>query len=202
MDLFYAGCGIFWLYHAAARKRTTEQHLPQNICVRCCCYFVWYNTIAAKSYHSINNIQHTVLTFKNTPPFIYTIMPSLSDIVPAGVVTGDDLYNLFEHARANGYAIPAVNCTRSVMWSLFFSMHCVSLLRWYTFAVLVFQKAAFIPLQSSIFIWRCAVPSCALLNSVWDTKTSLQKTFTNAHLKNMQISNTHSITVHLQQTRY
>jgi len=39
-------------------------------------------------------------------------MAPLNDIVPAGVVTGDDLLNLFEHARANGYAIPAVNCTR------------------------------------------------------------------------------------------
>ena len=40
---------------------------------------------------------------------------SLNDIVPAGVITGDDLLNLFEHARANGYAIPAVNCTRYVL---------------------------------------------------------------------------------------
>ena len=39
-------------------------------------------------------------------------MTSLNNIVPAGVVTGDDLYNLFDHARTNGYAIPAVNCTR------------------------------------------------------------------------------------------
>jgi fructose-bisphosphate aldolase class II len=39
-------------------------------------------------------------------------MASLTDIVPPGVVTGDDLLTLFEHARTNGYAIPAVNCTR------------------------------------------------------------------------------------------
>ena len=39
---------------------------------------------------------------------------SLADIVPAGVVTGDDLVKLMEHARANNYAIPAVNCTRCV----------------------------------------------------------------------------------------
>lgn len=39
-------------------------------------------------------------------------MASLSEIVPAGVVTGDDLINLMKHARENGYAIPAVNCTR------------------------------------------------------------------------------------------
>uniref|UniRef100_A0A7S4ADJ3 fructose-bisphosphate aldolase n=1 Tax=Pseudo-nitzschia australis TaxID=44445 RepID=A0A7S4ADJ3_9STRA len=38
---------------------------------------------------------------------------SLSDIVPAGVVTGDDLVKLMEHARSNNYAIPAVNCTSS-----------------------------------------------------------------------------------------
>jgi len=40
-------------------------------------------------------------------------MSSLSDIVPSGVVTGDDLVNLLDHARANSYAIPAVNCTSS-----------------------------------------------------------------------------------------
>jgi len=33
--------------------------------------------------------------------------------VPPGVVTGDNLLKLFEHARANGYAIPAVNCSSS-----------------------------------------------------------------------------------------
>jgi len=33
--------------------------------------------------------------------------------VPAGVVTGDDLVTLLEHARDNAYAIPAVNCTSS-----------------------------------------------------------------------------------------
>ncbi len=41
-------------------------------------------------------------------------MASLNDLVPSGVVTGDDLLTLLEHARANGYAIPAVNCTRYV----------------------------------------------------------------------------------------
>lgn len=39
-------------------------------------------------------------------------MTSLKDIVPPGCITGDDVTNLFEHARANGYAIPAFNCTR------------------------------------------------------------------------------------------
>jgi len=38
---------------------------------------------------------------------------SLVDIVPPGVVTGDNLLKLLEHARDNGYAIPAVNCTSS-----------------------------------------------------------------------------------------
>lgn len=41
-------------------------------------------------------------------------MTSLADIVPSGVVTGDNLMKLLEHARANSYAIPAVNCTRYV----------------------------------------------------------------------------------------
>eukprot|EP00538_Stauroneis_constricta_P008861 CAMPEP_0119557744 /NCGR_PEP_ID=MMETSP1352-20130426/9305_1 /TAXON_ID=265584 /ORGANISM="Stauroneis constricta, Strain CCMP1120" /LENGTH=399 /DNA_ID=CAMNT_0007604885 /DNA_START=69 /DNA_END=1268 /DNA_ORIENTATION=- len=38
---------------------------------------------------------------------------SLNDLVPPGVVTGDDLVTLLDHARANNYAIPAVNCTSS-----------------------------------------------------------------------------------------
>jgi len=40
-------------------------------------------------------------------------MASLADIVPSGVVTGDNLVKLLDHARANSYAIPAVNCTSS-----------------------------------------------------------------------------------------
>lgn len=41
-------------------------------------------------------------------------MTSLTDLVPAGVITGDDVLTLFDHARENAYAIPAVNCTRYV----------------------------------------------------------------------------------------
>ena len=41
-------------------------------------------------------------------------MSSLADLVPSGVITGDDVLTLFDHARTNGYAIPAVNCTRYV----------------------------------------------------------------------------------------
>ncbi|KAL0085741.1 fructose-bisphosphate aldolase, class II [Phycomyces blakesleeanus] len=33
------------------------------------------------------------------------------DIIPAGVVTGDNLYKLFEYAREHEFAIPAINCT-------------------------------------------------------------------------------------------
>jgi len=40
-------------------------------------------------------------------------MTNLCDIVPPGVVTGDNLIALMDHARDNGYAIPAVNCTSS-----------------------------------------------------------------------------------------
>lgn len=40
-------------------------------------------------------------------------MSLITDIVPPGVVTGDNLLKLLEHARDNGYAIPAVNCTSS-----------------------------------------------------------------------------------------
>ena len=39
-------------------------------------------------------------------------MTSIADIVPPGVVTGDNLMKLLEHARDNAYALPAVNCTR------------------------------------------------------------------------------------------
>jgi fructose-bisphosphate aldolase class II len=38
---------------------------------------------------------------------------NLCDIVPPGVVTGDNLIKLLEHAKDNGYAIPAINCTSS-----------------------------------------------------------------------------------------
>lgn len=38
---------------------------------------------------------------------------SLREIVPAGVLTGDNVLKLFEHARHHGYAIPAVNVTSS-----------------------------------------------------------------------------------------
>jgi hypothetical protein len=46
--------------------------------------------------------------YRNIP----IIIMSLTDIVPPGVVTGDNLLKLLEHARDNAYAIPAVNCTR------------------------------------------------------------------------------------------
>jgi fructose-bisphosphate aldolase class II len=39
-------------------------------------------------------------------------MTALNDIVPPGVVTGDNLMKLLTHAKKNGYAIPAFNCTR------------------------------------------------------------------------------------------
>jgi len=35
----------------------------------------------------------------------------LDGIVPAGVVTGDNLLKLFEYCRKNGHALPAFNCT-------------------------------------------------------------------------------------------
>jgi hypothetical protein len=54
-----------------------------------------------------------------------TKSPLLSDLivltmvtpcdVPPGVVTGDNLLKLLTHARENGYAIPAFNCTRCVI---------------------------------------------------------------------------------------
>jgi fructose-bisphosphate aldolase class II len=35
----------------------------------------------------------------------------LSDIVPAGVVTGDNVRKVFDYAQEKGFAIPAINCT-------------------------------------------------------------------------------------------
>jgi fructose-bisphosphate aldolase, class II len=35
------------------------------------------------------------------------------DIVPAGVITGDNVRKLFNYAREHGFAIPAVNCSSS-----------------------------------------------------------------------------------------
>jgi len=40
-------------------------------------------------------------------------MSALCDIVPSGVVTGDNLVKLMDYARDNSFAIPAVNCTSS-----------------------------------------------------------------------------------------
>jgi fructose-bisphosphate aldolase class II len=34
--------------------------------------------------------------------------------VPVGVITGDNVVKLLKHAKENGYAIPAFNCTRYV----------------------------------------------------------------------------------------
>lgn len=38
-------------------------------------------------------------------------MTTLEDLVPAGVVVGDDVQKVFAYAKANGFALPAANCT-------------------------------------------------------------------------------------------
>jgi fructose-bisphosphate aldolase class II len=38
-------------------------------------------------------------------------MSTLKDLVPAGAIVGDDVQKVFAFAKANGFAIPAVNCT-------------------------------------------------------------------------------------------
>ena len=43
-----------------------------------------------------------------SPTFDYQY---LTPMAPVGVLTGKDLKDLFDDARAKGYAIPAVNCT-------------------------------------------------------------------------------------------
>lgn len=37
----------------------------------------------------------------------------LLDIVPAGVITGDNVRKVFAYAQEQGFAIPAINCTSS-----------------------------------------------------------------------------------------
>ncbi|KAF9975147.1 Fructose-bisphosphate aldolase 1 [Actinomortierella ambigua] len=37
----------------------------------------------------------------------------LLDIVPAGVITGDDVRKVYQYASEHGFAIPAINCTSS-----------------------------------------------------------------------------------------
>ena len=44
-------------------------------------------------------------------------MTALNDIVPSGVVTGDNLRTLMEYCREKEFALPAVNCTRYVFFS-------------------------------------------------------------------------------------
>ena len=38
-------------------------------------------------------------------------MSKLNDIIPAGVITGNDVQKVFAYAKAHGFALPAVNCT-------------------------------------------------------------------------------------------
>ncbi len=76
----------------------SERGLQQNIHFR-------------KSDRLLHNSQKSVNSTLTDP---IQIKMSLADIVPPGVVTGDNLVKLLEHARDNGYAIPAVNCTRCV----------------------------------------------------------------------------------------
>ena len=38
-------------------------------------------------------------------------MSTLKDLVPAGVIAGEDVQKLFGYAKAHGFALPAVNCT-------------------------------------------------------------------------------------------
>ena len=38
-------------------------------------------------------------------------MSSLKDVIPAGVITGENVQKLFSYAKSQGFALPAVNCT-------------------------------------------------------------------------------------------
>ena len=38
---------------------------------------------------------------------------TLKEVVPAGVITGEDVIKLLDFAKRKGFALPAVNCTSS-----------------------------------------------------------------------------------------
>ena len=38
-------------------------------------------------------------------------MTTINELVPAGVIAGDDVQKVFAYAKAHGFALPAVNCT-------------------------------------------------------------------------------------------
>ncbi len=38
-------------------------------------------------------------------------MSAITDLVPAGVIVGDDVQKVFAYAKAHGFALPAANCT-------------------------------------------------------------------------------------------
>eukprot|EP00833_Pecoramyces_ruminatium_P002019 jgi/Orpsp1_1/1176051/evm.model.c7180000056233.1 len=58
-----------------------------------------------KTFHSINSIKsYSTFAYKNK---------KLLDIISPGIVTGNDLFKLYNYAKINGFAIPAVNCTSS-----------------------------------------------------------------------------------------
>ncbi len=59
--------------------------------------------------------QKQVTASLNAPPIRTKLfaMSKLSDQLPAGVLTGDQVQAVFADAKANGYALPAANCTGS-----------------------------------------------------------------------------------------
>ena len=38
-------------------------------------------------------------------------MSTLQELIPAGVIVGDDVQKVFSYAKAHGFALPAANCT-------------------------------------------------------------------------------------------
>ena len=38
-------------------------------------------------------------------------MSTFNDLMPAGVITGDDVQKVFKYAKAHQFALPAANCT-------------------------------------------------------------------------------------------
>lgn len=67
---------------------------------------------------------HTLWHGPKTAPATFSTLPSTNrmgilDIVPAGVVSGKDVYKVFDYAREHHFAIPAFNVTvGTILWFL------------------------------------------------------------------------------------
>ena len=59
-------------------------------------------------------------------PMVPNIYPNMPDSIHPGVVTGKALRDLLDHAKQNGYAIPAVNCVSNSGTTMHITLQCKS----------------------------------------------------------------------------